>query len=546
MGGRASRQLALAGLTGGLVGLVVAGFDWVATEVLFGVTYELPTWEQALAPGVGLVVTALLLRYPGRRASPATADEYIRAFHDRSARLPLRLVPVRLAAGIATIGTGGALGLEGPAVYAGAGFGDSIQHWLSRYFGREERRLLLVAGAAAGVAAIFKTPATGVVFALEVPYRSDLARRALLPALVSAVASYLVFVTLTDTDPVFPSFGTRPTLEWSGLIGALAIGLFAGLAARGFAWMIRRAKAVAEVLRLRWRLSIGAVVLGGLVVVSQAVFGETLTMGPGYAAVRWAADPDQAVGLVVLLLGLRIIATTTTLGAGGAGGLFIPLAAQGVLIGRAVGDVLGQAESSLYPTIGLAAFLGAGYRVPLAAVMFVAESTGGAAFVVPALLAAAVSQLVTGPSSVSMYQRDRGRGHLEERLDLTLSTVMTTDEFTVPSDATIDEFVVSHALGRRQRAVPVVDGSRYVGMCLLADVVEIDRDLWPTTTVAEVTRRDAPAGLASWTLREALATMEDADVDVVAVVDPGDETFVGVVTAADLLALGDILDETGS
>lgn len=539
--------MALAGLTGALVGLVVAGFDWIATEILFGITYELPTWEQALAPGIGLVATTLILRYPGRMASPATADEYVRAFHDRSARLPLRLVPVRLAAGIATIGTGGALGLEGPAVYAGAGIGDSVQHWLSRYFSREERRLLLVAGAAAGVAAIFKTPATGVVFALEVPYRSDLARRALLPALVSAVASYLVFVTVTGTDPVFPSFGVRPTLEWSGLVGALAIGVLAGLAARGFAWLIRQAKVTAEVLRLRWRLPLGAVVLGALVVLSQGVFDETLTMGPGYAAVAWAADPEHAVGMVLLLLGLRVIATATTLGAGGSGGLFIPLAAQGVLIGRIVGDLLGQAESSLYPTIGLAAFLGAGYRVPLAAVMFVAESTGGSAFVVPALLAAAVSQLVTGPASVSMYQRDRGRGHLEERLDLRITSGLVTDVLTVPTDAVLEEFVWSHALGRRQRAVPVVDGSHYVGMCVLADVVAIDRSEWATTTVGEIARRDAPAAYASWTLREALATMEDADVDIVAVVedDPDGATFVGVVTAADLLALGDILDETG-
>lgn len=533
----------LAGLVGGVVGLVVAAFDWLATELLFEVTYELPTWQQALAPGLGLLGATLILRYLGHRASPATADEYLRAFHDRSSRLPLRLVPVRLAAGIATIGTGGALGLEGPAIYAGAGIGDTVQHRLSRYFGREERRLLLVAGAAAGVAAIFKTPATGVVFALEVPYRSDLARRALLPALVSAVCSYLVFIALAGTDPVFPSFGTNPTLEWPGVVGSLVIGLLAGLAARGFAWLVRRAKALATPVRLRWRLPVGAAVLGGLVVLSQAVFDETLTMGPGYAAVSWAADPDHAVGLVVLLLALRVVATVTTVGAGGTGGLFIPLAAQGVLLGRAVGDVLGQSESSLYPTIGLAAFLGAGYRVPLAAVMFVAESTGGAAFVVPALLAAAVSQLVTGPESVSTYQRSRGRGHLEERLDLPVTAVLSTDVLTVPSDATVEEFVWTHALGRRQRAVPVVDGAHYLGICLLADVRDLDHATWPGLTVGEVARTDAEPLRPDATLRDALATMEDADVDLIAVVDGPDDAFVGVVTSADLLALGEILDD---
>ena len=162
-----------------------------------------------------------------------------------------------------------------------------------------------------------------------------------------------------------------------------------------------------------------------------------------------------------------------------------------------------------------------------------------------------MSQLVTGPASVSMYQRARGRGHLEERLDLKITSGLVTDVLTVPSDAVLEEFVWSHALGRRQRAVPVVDGSRYVGMCVLADVVAIDRSEWGTMSVGEVARRDAPAASASWTLREALATMEDADVDIVAVVDadhpgPDGPTFIGVVTAADLLALGDILDETGA
>jgi CIC family chloride channel protein len=531
-------------VTGVLTGLVVAAFERVTTEILLDVVLGFPTWQQAVAPGVGLVVTALLLRYLAARASPGTADEYIRIFHDRHARASLHPFVGRMLAGVATIGSGGALGLEGPAVYAGSTIGDNIQHRLSRWFSREDAKLLLVAGAAAGVAAVFKTPATGVVFALEAPYRDDVAPRALLPALVASASSYLVFVFLIGTEPIFPGLGVRPQLELSGLIGAVIVGSLAGLGGRVFGWLVHQAKELAERVRLRWRLSAAALVLGALVVITDQVYGEALTLGPGYDAVQWATDPDQTLPLLALLFAFRMMATITTVAGGGSGGLFIPLAVQGILLGRFVGDLLGQPASSLYPTIGLAAFLGAGYRVPLAAVMFVAESTSGDFFVVPALVAAAMSQLVAGKWSVSLYQRSVRRGHLEQRLQLPLATGLTSDVLTVPPDATAAEFVWTHVLGNRTRVVPVVDGASYVGMCDLQAVMELDRSEWESTSVADLVTADLPSARPSWTLGDAMAAMERADAEILAVVDDGG-TFIGTVDAAEILKLEEILDETG-
>ena len=156
------------------------------------------------------------------------------------------------------------------------------------------------------------------------------------------------------------------------------------------------------------------------------------------------------------------------------GGLFIPLAALGVVMGEFVGTALGEDETTLYPILGLAAFLGAGYRAPIAAVMFVAESTGGVgSFVVPALVAAAVSQIVAGPASVADHQRQHRLGHVERRFTLPLSSTLTTDVLTVPPDATVSEFVYFHVLARRERIVPVVDGGTYVGMARLDDISEL-------------------------------------------------------------------------
>ena len=151
----------------------------------------------------------------------------------------------------------------------------------------------------------------------------------------------------------------------------------------------------------------------GLAVLSNAVFGQPLTLGAGYDNLTWALDPHRTVELVLLLLVLRAMATVVTVAGGGVGGLFIPLVIEGTLVGRAVGGLFRSAASgsNFFPLIGVSAFLGAGYRVPLAGVVFVAEATGRPGFIVPGLIAAMVAQLFMGRASVSAYQASaRGQG----------------------------------------------------------------------------------------------------------------------------------------
>lgn len=101
----------------------------------------------------------------------------------------------------------------------------------------------------------------------------------------------------------------------------------------------------------------------------------------------------------------RTVATTATVAGGGAGGLFVPLVVAGALVGALCSAGIGEPTQTLFPLIGVAAFLGAGYRTPFAAVMFVAESTGRPGFIVPGLIATVVAQLVMADSSVSPYQQ---------------------------------------------------------------------------------------------------------------------------------------------
>src|SRR5438270_1113283 len=285
--GRRTRQVVLlSALTGLLTGGAVALFDWVVANGLFDNFLRQARWVRAVGPLVGLLAAAALLRWLAGGATPATADEYIRNFHDRHSRLDERPVVGRVLASVATLGLGGALGYEGPSIYIGAAIGSGIQRRLSRYFSRDDAKLLLVAGAAAGVAAIFKAPATGAVFALEVPYQDDLARRMLLPALTAAAVSYLTFVSFNGTTPLLPVRGAPP-FDLRDLGGAAVLGVLCGIGARGFAYLLRRAKAVAARANPLVRAVVAGLVLAGLYVISEAVAGEGLTLGPGYRTVTW-------------------------------------------------------------------------------------------------------------------------------------------------------------------------------------------------------------------------------------------------------------------
>jgi CIC family chloride channel protein len=532
-------------ITGVLVGALVAGFEKVTVGLLLEELFKRPLWQLAIAPFLGLAIATALLRFAGFGTDSSTSDEYVRAFHERSPHLPLRELPAKMLAGVATIGLGGAVGLEGPSIYAGSSIGLNLQDRFHQHFRREEVKVLLTAGAAAGVAAIFQAPATGVIFALEAPYRDDVTRRALLPSLFAAATAYATFVLLVGTEPVLPFFGrVQQDLRLTDIAGGAVVGLLAGFVARWVAWAVQRAKSLAKTTGPMVRVLVGGAVLGVLVITSDLVFDEPTTLGPGVNALEWLTGGDHSLGLIAALFGFRIAATLTTVAAGGTGGLFIPLAVQGVIMGRFVGAVIDDTTTGLYATLGLAALLGAGYRAPIAAVMFVAESNGaGAAYVVPALIAAAASQLTTGGTSVASYQRSVRLGHLERRFTLPITAALSTDVLTAPSDATASEFVYIHVLGRREREVPVVDDGKYTGMCSLDQLREVPREHWDDVVVGSLVNTGVPVATPSWTIRDAVKAMDSADIDQMAVID-NEGNFIGVVRADDILKLDEILDQT--
>jgi CIC family chloride channel protein len=247
-----------------------------------------------------------------------------------------------------------------------------------------------------------------------------------------------------------------------------------------------------------------------------------------------------------MLLAIRIVATSTLIASGGVGGVFIPLAVLGLIIGRIVGGWIdvGVESMAFFPFIGVAAFLAAGYRTPLAAVMFVAESTGAPAFVVPGLIAVAVSQVVVGRSSVSDYQRDTRVGHLERRFQMPITSAMRREFKTVSPTDSLSEFVWGFAFPRKQLEAVVADeDGQFRGIVRVSDAGVVDRDQWVATPCSDIMIGDLTPARLSWTVREASEFMENAGVDIYPVVDTAGRV-VGVVTDQSIVNVVELLEET--
>ena len=303
------------------------------------------------------------------------------------------------------------------------------------------------------------------------------------------------------------------------------------------AWAIAHAKHLA--IPATARVAGAGLALFGLALVSHQWFDAPLSLGSGYEAIAWAQRHETALGLLVALFFVRFAATWFTVAGGGVGGLFIPLVTQGAIAGHVVQAIVHAPNPGLFPTVGIAAFLGAGYRTPLAGVSFVAEATGQPGFVVPALLAAAASQLVMGRWSFSPHQRDERRPNLIPLDQLTVDSLMSPNPDTVNADRPLDECIIEMSRENR-RWVPVLDDDHYFGLLALTDIAKIPPEQWSDRTARDVARTDISTARSSDSVADIAHMIRQNGAGAVAVLDDGRVT--GVVTIRDIANIERLLD----
>jgi CIC family chloride channel protein len=368
----------------------------------------------AIVPGLvlGCALTGLIMQLFTPNPNQHSTEEIIQSYHQHEGAISMSSFPAKLAAAITTVGFGGSAALEGPSIYGGAAIGSWLWTRLRRVrnlnLTERDRRIMLICGAAAGMSAVFRAPLTGIVFALEMPYKDDLAHEALLPSLIASVVSYMTLGSFLGNAPLF-NFKSSGTYTMHDLLWCVLLGLVIGLLAMAFVITFRHLRTfVVHWAAPHWfKLSIGGLLTGLCGVLFLHFYpGQLVPLGPNYEAVGLILNQGHSTKELILFAVLKLAATAFTLGAGGVSAMFVPL----FLTGGTVGIIFSQSivHSSLialYAAVGMASFIAAAYKTPLAAVVFVAEATGGHAFIIPALIGSAVSYAISGDASVSGDQR---------------------------------------------------------------------------------------------------------------------------------------------
>jgi len=499
-------------------------------------------WAMILGLLVGCAATGLIMQYLTPDPDEHSTEEIIRSYHEHQGDVNMRPFLPKLLAAITTVGFGGSAALEGPSIYGGGAIGSWMWKRL-KSAGRfsldaRDRRIMLICGAAAGMSAVFRAPLTGIVFSLEMPYKDDLAHEALLPSLIASVVSFMTLSSFLGSAPLF-DFAAEPSFTRRDLLWCALLGLAVGLVGMAFVTTFRRVRTFCVNWRApHWvKLSIGGLLTGLCGLAFVHLYNGPLTpLGPNYEAVGLILQhPHSSVELVLFGL-LKLAATIFTLGAGGVSAMFVPLFLTGGSFGVAFAQSVAHSPSlALYAAVGMASFIAAGYKTPLAAVVFVAEATGGHAFIIPSLIGAAVAYAVSGDASASGDQRLHEAVKVHALEGVTVGEVMQSDVLAAPASLKLREFAATLSPHTRHEVFPVFDGKELIGTCSVWSLSHVPPEKWNSQTVRDITRPLVAHVSPETDLPEALRLMLREDSEPTLLVVEEDHKVVGILTKMDVL-----------
>jgi CIC family chloride channel protein len=464
------KWLLIAPLIGVITGLIATGIVVVILNLMWPTLLSFfLDHHWAIVPVMfgGFTIAGLIMQYFTPDPDEHSTEEIIKSYHEHQGDINMRPFFAKIIAAIATVGVGGSAALEGPGIYSGGAIGSWLWAKLKRLrLDSRDRRIMLICGAAAGMSAVFRAPLTGIAFALEMPYRDDLAHEALVPSLIASVVAFVTLGAFLGTAPLFnfvsTSHYTDHDLYWSALIG-----LVIGLIGMAFAVTFRRARR----FFIQWsvphwaKLAVGGTLTGLCGLLFLAMYHGTLVpLGPNYDAIGQILTSHHRTSELLSFAGLKLAATVFTLGSGGVSAMFVPLCLSGGALGTAFAQAFLHSHSvELFAAVGMASLISSAYKTPLAAVVFVAEATGGHGFIIPALIGAAVAYLVSGDASASGDQRLHEEVKLRDLRGIPVSEVMQRQLVSVQASLTLHEFAGTLAPHSRHEAFPVFDGTKLLG-----------------------------------------------------------------------------------
>ncbi|HEX4052665.1 MAG TPA: chloride channel protein [Tepidisphaeraceae bacterium] len=503
-------------------------------------------WWIVLIPVAGGIVVGLMARYGSTGIRGHGIPEAMESVLLNQSRVPARLTFLKPLSAAIAIGTGGPFGAEGPIIATGGAVGSLMGQLLSTT--AIERKTLLAAGAAAGMAAIFGTPVAAVLLVVEL-LLFEFRPRSFIPVAIASTVAAAARFAVHLPYPIFqmPKL-TQPSL------GAMAVYLIIGSIV-GFAsvWVTRAVYAVEDLfaelpIHWMWWPAIGAIPVGVI------GYFQPRTLGVGYENITDILFSHMALWTVVSLCALKFISWCIALGSGTSGGTLAPL----FTIGGGVGFALGRACIHVFPAagvdisiaalIGMAAMFGGASRTLLASAVFAYETTLQPACLLPLLGGCTTAYFVSCllMRNTIMTEKIARRGvevpseYISDMLAfLKISQIAARKLITIPAEDTIESIrqrLAAREPGFTHQGYPIIDpAGAVVGVLTLRDLHD------PHATnghvyVRELIRRSPITIFPDASLRDAANEMIRNDVGRLVVVERGDSRkAIGIVTRSDLL-----------
>ncbi len=425
-------------------------------------------WLLLILPIAGGLLSGWITFTFAPEAEGHGTDAAIEAYHFKDGGVRARVPLIKAVTSMITIGTGGSGGREGPIAQIGAGFGSVLGRWMK--VPPDERRILMAAGMAAGIGAIFHAPLAGTLFAAEVLYREpDMEHEVLVPAFTTSIVAYSVFSAIFGFHPLFATPGyvfDNPWLLLPYLALAVVMALGAMLFVKAF-YGIRKLMFQHVHIRNHFKPAIGGLFVGviGFFIpealgagygVVQACFNRDTGILPNVMSLPSAGAmldilPDglgyvSAAALLLVVIALAKIGTTAfSIGSGGSGGVFGPAVVIGGALGGAVGIICAQvcpAEWNVQPgafaLVGMAGFFAGAANTPVSTIIMVSEMTGNYHLLVPSMLVCMVAYMLC--KRATLYEKQ-----LPSRLD-------APSKLGNMASTILRKLVVEHAIGKRSDA----------------------------------------------------------------------------------------------
>jgi CIC family chloride channel protein len=360
-------------------------------------------------PLIGMLLTLLFIRYIVKDKIGHGISRILYAISKKKSNLRAHNTWTSIIASTLTIGFGGSVGAEAPIVLTGSSIGSTIGRFFKLNY--KNITLLIGCGAAGAVAGIFKAPIAGIVFVLEI-LMLDLTISSIVPLLISSVTAATVAYFLMG-DKVLFTFNVVEAFNISNIPWYLLLGIISGLISLYFSKMTLFLEGSYEKIRnLYLRLILGGIVLGGLIYLFPPFYGEgydtIMSLLQGNTDIVFSntvfnklSDNFFVISLFLLgLVFLKVVASSSTNGAGGVGGIFAPTLFIGGINGFLVANLLKKFLSVDIPDnrfvlVGMAGMMAGVMHAPLTAIFLIAEITGGYDLLIPLIITSTVAYITT-------------------------------------------------------------------------------------------------------------------------------------------------------